>query len=147
MPVRTVVVRCPDWPVRSAMSAAGVDPEGADEIPAAVVFANQVVSTTPAARAEGVRRGLRRREAQSRCPRLVVLPPDPARDARAFEPVVAAVAELAPGVEVIRPGVCAVAARGPARYFGGDRAVADRLARFVAERTRATATVGVADGR
>ena len=75
MPVRTVVVRCPDWPVRSAMSAAGVDPEGADEIPAAVVFANQVVSTTPAARAEGVRRGLRRREAQSRCPRLVVLPP------------------------------------------------------------------------
>ena len=147
MPVRTVVVRCPDWPVRSAMSAAGVDPEGADEIPAAVVFANQVVSTTPAARAEGVRRGLRRREAQSRCPRLVVLPPDPARDARAFEPVVAAVAELAPGVEVIRPGVCAVAARGPARYFGGDRAVVDRLSRFVAERTRAIATVGVADGR
>ncbi len=147
MPVRTVVVRCPDWPVRSAMSAAGVDPEGADEIPAAVVFANQVVSTTPAARAEGVRRGLRRREAQSRCPRLVVLPPDPARDARAFEPVVAAVAELAPGVEVIRPGVCAVAARGPARYFGGDRAVVDRLSRFVAERTRAVATVGVADGR
>jgi protein ImuB len=129
------------------MAAAGVDPEGAEEIPAAVVFANRVVSTTPAARAEGVRRGLRRREAQSRCPRLVVLPPDPARDARAFEPVVAAVAELAPGVEVIRPGVCAVAARGPARYFGGDRVVADRLARFVAERTRATATVGVADGR
>ncbi len=147
MPVRTVVVRCPDWPVRSAMSAAGVDPEGADEIPAAVVFANQVVSTTPAARAEGVRRGLRRREAQSRCPRLVVLPPDPARDARAFEPVVAAVAELAPGVEVIRAGVCAVAARGPARYFGSDRVVVDRLSRFVAERTRAVATVGVADGR
>jgi protein ImuB len=144
VPVRTVVVRCPDWPVVSAMAAAGVDAEG---IPAAVVFANRVVSTTPAARAEGVRRGLRRREAQSRCPRLVVLPPDPARDARAFEPVVAAVAELAPGVEVIRPGLCAVAARGPARYFGGDRAVADRLARYVAERTRARCSVGVADGR
>ena len=118
MPVRTVVVRCPDWPVRSAMAAAGVDPEGAEDIPAAVVFANRVVSTTPAARAEGVRRGLRRREAQSRCPRLVVLPPDPARDARAFEPVVAAVAELAPGVEVTRPGVCAVAARGPGAISG-----------------------------
>jgi protein ImuB len=147
VPVRTVVVRCPDWPVVSAMAAAGVDVEGADGIPAAVVYANRVVSTTPAARAEGVRRGLRRREAQSRCPRLVVLPPDPARDARAFEPVVAAVAELAPGVEVIRPGLCAVAARGPARYFGGDRAVADRLARYVAERTRARCSVGVADGR
>jgi protein ImuB len=147
MPVRTVVVRCPDWPVLSAMAAAGVDAEGAGDIPAAVVFANRVVSTTPAARAEGVRRGLRRREAQSRCPQLVVLPPDPARDARAFEPVVAAVAELAPGVEVIRPGLCAVAARGPARYFGGDRVVADRLARYVADRTRARCLVGVADGR
>jgi protein ImuB len=147
VPVRTVVVRCPDWPVVSAMAAAGVDADGAEGIPAAVVFANRVVSTTPAARAEGVRRGLRRREAQSRCPQLVVLPPDPARDARAFEPVVAAVAELAPGVEVIRPGLCAVAARGPARYFGGDRAVADRLARYVAERTRARCLVGVADGR
>jgi protein ImuB len=50
-------------------------------------------------------------------------------------------------VEVIRPGLCAVAARGPARYFGGDRAVADRLARYVAERTRARCSVGVADGR
>ena len=155
MPVRTVVVRCPDWPVVTALAAAGMEPgigagpgaaDGAG-VPAAVVFANRVVSCTAAARAEGVRQGLRRREAQARCPQLVVLPPDPARDARAFEPVVAAVAELAPGVEVIRAGMCAVAARGPARYFGGDRAVADRLGRHVAERTRARCSVGVADGR
>lgn len=147
MAVRTVVVRCPDWPVVTAMAAAGIDPDGGADVPAAVLFSNRVVSCTPAARAEGVRTGLRRREAQSHCPQLVVLPPDPARDARAFEPVVAAVAELAPGVEVIRPGLCAVAARGPARYFGGDRAVADRLGRYVAERTRARCSVGVADGR
>ena len=147
MAVRTVVVRCPDWPVVSAMSAAGVDAEGAADIPAAVVFANRIVSSTPAARAEGVHHGLRRREAQSRCPRLVVFGHDPARDARAFEPVAAAVEELAPGVEVIRPGVCAVGARGPARYFGGDHAVADQLARHLTGRTRALCSVGVADGR
>src|SRR5215207_1293680 len=129
------------------MAAAGVDHEGAAEIPAAVLHANRVVSCTPAARAEGVRSGMRRREAQARSPRLVVLPADPARDARAFEPVVAAVAELAPGVEVIRPGLCAVAARGPARYFGGDREVADRLVRWVADRGAVRCTVGVADGR
>ncbi len=145
--VRTVVLWCPDWPVVTAMAAAGVAAEGATDIPAAVVFANRVISCTPAARAEGVRLDLRRREAQSRCPRLVVLPHDPARDARAFEPVVAAVEELAPGVEVVRPGTCAVGARGPARYFGGDRAVADRLARQVAARTGVTCSVGVADGR
>jgi protein ImuB len=61
--------------------------------------------------------------------------------------VVAAVEELAPGVEVVRPGMCAVGARGPARYFGGDPAVADRLARHVTDRTRARCSVGVADGR
>jgi protein ImuB len=144
---RSVVVRCPDWPVVTAMIAVGVAAEGADDVPAAVLYANRVVSCTPAARAEGVRHGLRRREAQSRCPRLVVLPHDPARDARTFEPVVAAVEELAPGVEVLRPGVCAVGARGPARYFGGDDAVAELLARHVTARTGARCTVGVADGR
>ena len=147
MTVRSVVVHCPDWPVVTAMLAAGVAPEGADEVPAAVLYANRVVSCTPAARAEGVRVGLRRREAQARCPALVVLAHDPARDARAFEPVAAAVEELAPGVEVLRPGVCAVGARGPARYFGGDRAVVGTLARHVAERTGARCSVGVADGR
>jgi protein ImuB len=143
MAVRTVVVWCPDWPVVSATAVAGV----AASEPVAVVFANRVVACSAAARAEGVRRGLRRREAQSRCPGLVVLPHDPARDARAFEPVVAAVEELAPGVEVLRPGVCAVAARGPARYFGGDQAVATRLTEQVTGATKVECAVGIADGR
>jgi protein ImuB len=143
MAVRMVVVWCPDWPVVSATGAAGVPVTA----PVAVVWANRVVSCSAAARAEGVRRGLRRREAQSRCTELVVLPHDPVRDARAFEPVAAAVEEVAPGVEVVRPGVCAVAARGPARYFGGDRAVAARLTEQVADVTRVRCQVGVADGR
>jgi len=143
MAVRTVVVWCPDWPVVSATATAGVDPGG----PVAVVSANRVVACSAAARAEGVRRDLRRREAQSRCPGLVVLPHDQARDARAFEPVVAAVEELAPGVEVLRPGVCAVAARGPARYFGGDQEVVTRLGTRVTETAKVRCSVGVADGR
>ncbi|MCW2144337.1 hypothetical protein BXY51_008943 [Actinoplanes cyaneus] len=36
---------------------------------------------------------------------------DEARDAACFEPVVAAVEDLAAGVMVLRPGACAVAAR------------------------------------
>jgi protein ImuB len=143
MAVRTVVVWCPDWPVVSAAGVVGVSPTA----PIAVIWANRVVSCSAAARAEGVRRGLRRREAQGRCPELVVLRHDPIHDARAFEPVLAAVEELAPGVEVIRPGVCAVAARGPARYFGGDRAVAARLVEQVTAVTRVASQVGVADGR
>lgn len=118
--------------------AAGVD--GAVQ-PAAVIHANRVVACSPAARAEGIRRGLRRREAQSRCPGLLVLAADPAGEARAFEPVVAAVATLTPRVEVVRPGVCAIATRGPSRYFGGDARLAEKVAATVPVPCR----IGVAD--
>jgi protein ImuB len=123
MPVRTLVVWCPDWPVQ----AAGVP----WETPVAVVHANRVVACSPAARADGVRPGLRRRAAQGRCPELALVPADPARDARAFEPVVAAVESLAPRVEVVRPGECAFPARGAARYHGGERALATLVAAAV----------------
>jgi protein ImuB len=140
--MRTLVVWCPDWPVVAASVAAGVPATA----PVAVVAANRVVASSAAARAEGVRRGLRRREAQSRCPDLAVIPHDPARDARAFEPVVTAVEAMAPGVEIVRPGVCAVAARGPARYYGGDAAAAARFAAHVTETCGVACQTGVADG-
>jgi protein ImuB len=114
--------------------------------PAAVFVANRVLACSAVARAQGVRRGLRRREAQARCPDLAVLAPDPDRDARAFEPVVVAVEELAPGVEVVRPGLVALPARGPTGYFGGELAAAERLVDQVAARTGVECQVGLADG-
>ena len=123
----------PDWQV----VAAGVEPDAA----AAVVFANRVVACSAAARTEGVVRDLRRREAQGRCPGLVVLEHDPGRDARAFEPVVAAVSAFAPRVEVVRPGLVAVATLGPSRYFGGDVALAARITAAVSS-VLAGSTVG-----
>jgi len=93
-----------------------------------------------------VARGMRRREAQGCCPELVVFADDPVRDARVFEPVAAAVEELAVGVEVVRPGVVAVPARGPVGYFGGAEAAAERLVDRVALRTRVECQVGIADG-
>ncbi|HEX3610594.1 MAG TPA: DNA polymerase Y family protein [Sporichthyaceae bacterium] len=121
---RTIAIWSPDWPVLTAVAAVGLAPEA----PAAVLSGGVVLSCTARARAAGVRRGLRRREAQYRCPELAVLDRDLAEEARAFEPVVAAVEAVAPGVEVVRPGLCAVSARGPARYFGGDEPAAVRLA-------------------
>ncbi len=119
MTTRTLVVSCPDWPV----TAAGVPAD----IAAAAVFANRVEAASVAARAEGVRIGLRRREAQSRCPGLVVIERDPGQEARSFEPVVTAVEVFGPKVEVSRPGTCAIPTRGPARYFGGEEALVDRI--------------------
>ncbi len=66
-------------------------------------------------------------------------------DARAFEPVVAVVEGFCPRVEVLRPGTCAVGARGPARYFGGEEALARKIIEAVAGHGFAC-QVGVADG-
>ena len=65
--------------------------------------------------------------------------------ARAFEQVLAVVAEFCPQVEVLRPGACALSARGPARYFGGEDALARKITEAVASRGF-TCRVGVADG-
>jgi protein ImuB len=140
--VRVLALWSPDWPVTAAAMAAHVPPHR----PAAVLVANRVLACSAVARAHGVRRGLRRREAQARCPELVVLDRDRDRDARAFEPVVAAVEELAPGVEVVRPGLVALAAQGPVGWFGGERAAAEKLVDQVAARTGVECQVGVADG-
>ena|GEM_PF-36981 len=135
-----VVVWCPDWPV----VAAGAPPGGL----IAVVHANRVVACSPAARAEGVHPGLRRREAQSRCPELELLAHDPARDARAFEPVLVALEQLTPWVEVLQPGECAFPSRGAARYHGGEPALIATVTAAVhaAAGGRTTCQAGIADG-
>ena len=138
VPTRMLVAWCPDWPV----AAVGI----AADVAAAVFKANRAVACSPAARAEGVTRGLRRREAQARCPQLVVLEHDPMRDARVFEPIVAAVETFAPRVEILRPGLCAVPTRGPSRYFGGDEALAAAVGQAVFARSGHPCLVGIADG-
>ncbi|MFC4145932.1 DNA polymerase Y family protein [Micromonospora mangrovi] len=141
-PVRTLLLWCPDWPVLAAEIVDGVPATD----PVVVLHANRVIACSERARAEGVRRGLRKREAQGRCPQLTVVEHDPGRDARAFEPVVAAVEEVAAGVEVVRPGACALAARGPSRYLGGEEAAAERIIEHVAQSCAVESQVGIADG-
>ncbi|WP_309238368.1 DNA polymerase Y family protein [Actinoplanes aureus] len=140
--MRTLLVWCPDWPIVAAEIVEGV---AAGEA-VVVLSGNRVLACSEAARREGVRRGLRRREAQSRCPWMTVVEHDPGRDARAFEPVVAAIEEVVAGVEVIRAGACAVAVRGPARYFGGEEAAAERIVEQVAQACAVECQVGIAEG-
>ncbi|RRO12854.1 DNA polymerase Y family protein [Saccharopolyspora rhizosphaerae] len=142
VPARRIVVWCPDWPVVAAARAAELEPL----VPAAVFAANRVVACSATARESGVRRGMRRREAQGRCPELVVCEHDPARDVRLFESVVVAVEELVPGVEVVRPGLVAVPARGPARYFRGEVTAAEKLVDEIDAQTGVECRIGVADG-
>ncbi|WP_029146163.1 Y-family DNA polymerase [Microbacterium luticocti] len=140
-PVRSLVLWFPDWPVTALLR------ERPGQSPVAVVHANTVVACSAAARADGVRRGQRRRDAQARCPRLQVVPADPGRDQRVFAPIVARIEQSAPGVQIIRPGLCALRARGPARYYGGENAAACEILDVLAEHEDLPGVrAGVADG-
>ena len=66
--------------------------------------------------------------------------------AESFDPVVVAVESLAAGVEIIRPGLLALAASGVASYYGGEEVAAERLVDVVAEQCEVDVVVGVADG-
>ncbi|WP_033261424.1 DNA polymerase Y family protein [Amycolatopsis vancoresmycina] len=137
-----LVLWCPDWPAVSAAAVGGV----AVSRPVAVFAANRVVACNAAARRGGVRRGMRRREAQSNCPELAVFAADDGRDARLFEAVARAVEGLVVGVEVVRPGLVAVPVAGAAGYFDGEHALVERLLDEVSAAAGVECQVGVAEG-
>ncbi|HWU20475.1 MAG TPA: DNA polymerase Y family protein, partial [Nocardioides sp.] len=145
---RVLVVWCPDWSVTAALAEAaeggstGSTSEVSSRSPAVVLSGNIVQVCNQAARDEGVRRGQRRRDAQSKCPELVLLKADPERDARWFEPVLAVVEELRPGVAPIRPGLLAVRAAG--RFGAGSSSSEEIGAALLAEHL---VTAGVWDCR
>jgi protein ImuB len=119
---------------------------GSIDEPGAVLQAGRVFACSAAARLDGVRRGQRRRDAQSRCPELVVYPDDPSRDARMFEPVAESVETLVPGIEIVRPGLVVVAARGAIRYYKGELPLLARVSATVADETSRDVQLGLADG-
>jgi hypothetical protein len=83
---------------------------------------------------------------------LVVWCPDLSEDQedgrrrRAFARVMEAVGTFSPAVEMVGAGICAVATRGPSRYFGGDERFARLLTDTVGAVEGVTAGVGVTIG-
>ena len=134
---RVLALWCPDWPV----VAAGADAR----TPAIVVSDGKVTACTAAAREAGIRRGQKLRDAQRRCADLEIYADDLDAQARLFEQVIAVVEALCPRVEVIRPGLLAVPARGPARYYRSEQAAADTV-REAVEAAGFECAAGVADG-
>lgn len=148
MSERALVLWLPDWPVtafrRTQAREHGSAPD-ADE-PIAIVHAHRVVACSASARADGVRAGQRRRDAQAACPRVRIVAADDGRDVRAFHTVLRLLEELSPGVQPLRPGLAALRARGPSRFYGGETAAAEALLTGLAEAGYTGARVGVADG-
>lgn len=115
--MRTLAVHCAQWPA--------VCVGRAPQVPVAVLRANRCVSVSPGAAELGVVPGVRRREAQARCPSIELHEQDEQREGRLFEVVLSELEQIAPRLEVREPGDCAMATLGPARYHGGDRSLAE----------------------
>ncbi|WP_119697658.1 DNA polymerase Y family protein [Microbacterium halotolerans] len=146
---RVIALWFPDWPVTAflrtqarELGVAEVDPDA----PIALVHAGGVVACSAAARAAGVRRGQRRRDAQSACPRLRLVQADDARDARAFHDAMRIVEELSPGVQALRSGLAVLRARGPSRFYGGEEQAALALLGPLHDAGFADMRAGIADG-
>jgi protein ImuB len=104
-----------------------------------------------AAEAFGVHPGMRLGEALARCPRLTLVPPDPAGVADAWERLLVRLESIGAAVEPERPGLVCFDARGLLKLYGagvvGDR---ERIERVLGAARRALgvpARYGVAPSR
>lgn len=165
---RTVAVTVPDWPLVAALDrhqrrseetarAADTPPQiepaqttsgggegGVGEV--LLIDHHRVTHVSAAARAAGALPGMKRRAARAACPEALVLDADREHESSLFELVAAAVDTVAAGVDVLRPGVLLMSARGPARHQGGEEALAEAIIDAVADLTGWDCTVGIADG-
>ncbi|MCB0871818.1 MAG: DNA polymerase Y family protein [Thermoleophilia bacterium] len=114
-----VAILLPRFPLLVALRASRI----ASDTPAALgplPGAAQVVGTcTVAAEAHGVHPGLRVGEAMARCPRLVLVSPDPDATEVAHEQLIDRLERLGAAVEPGEPGIAWFDARGLTRLYGG----------------------------
>ena len=115
-----------------------------------LIVDERVTGATPEVLAAGVTLGMPRREAEALAPFATVIARDPGEEARRFEPVVEAIEELVPRVEVVAPGLLFIPISGAVRFYGGEGPLAGRVAkeldRVCGGLRGGEALIGVADG-
>ncbi|WP_206448380.1 DNA polymerase Y family protein [Agrococcus sp. KRD186] len=143
---RVGVLRVPDWPVVVARQTGALPAGGEVGSPGAIVHALRIAACDEGARADGVRVGMRVRDAQAASPMLALAQADPVGEALAFEQVVRTVLTVVPAAQPIGDGALAFRMRGASRFYGSEpraiEAVRDALAQL-----GLVAAFGVADDR
>lgn len=120
-----------------------------------LIVDDRVTGATKEVLEAGVALGMPRREAEALAPFATVLKRDVGDETRRFEPIVAAVEDLVPRVEVVSPGLLFVPVAGAVRFYGGEEALAGRIDEELANTSEASAGglrgvapphIGIADG-
>src|SRR5579859_6944469 len=107
---------------RFQLSVAAGDRSELLQVPAALApepgGVQQVGECSPAAEAFGIHAGMKLGEALARCHRLVLVPPDPAGVADAWERLLVRLESIGAAVEPERPGLVCFDVRGLLRLHG-----------------------------
>jgi protein ImuB len=115
-----------------------------------LIVDDRVTGATPDVLAAGVALGMPRRAAEALAPFATVILRDPGEETRRFEKVAELVEELVPRVEMVSPGLLYVPVAGAVRFYGGEEALAHRVAkeldRLIGGARGGDALIGVADG-
>ena len=118
--MRVAALWFPDWPVQ----AAKLELDDEIEEPVAIASQHRIKVCSRTARALGIRRGMRVRNAQAAAPELTVIEDNPDRDGRMFASLGASLDDVAASVEVLRPGLVIADLESAARFHGSeDRAL------------------------
>lgn len=118
---RILLVEFFHWPFISAKL------EQADPL-AIVEDKGIVIHVSPRALRAGVKVGDKVRTSLSVVPGLVVIPVDIVDQSGSFAKIANVLEQFSPLVEIVDIGVCATNARGPSRYFGGEKELVSRVA-------------------
>ncbi len=115
-----------------------------------LIVDNRVTGATEEVLDAGVRLGMQRREAEALAPFATVMMRDIGDETRRFEPVVTAVEDLVPRVEVVSPGLLFVPVAGAVRFYDGEEPLAARVVKeldaLTGARRGGQLFVGIADG-
>ncbi len=116
---RTLVISYRGWPFLARSIP--------DDQAAVVIKDSRVVALTGGARRLGVSIGDRAITLASSSFELACIEDDFDFDMASFEEVVAIAESFCPEVEVFSPGVCGFNVKGPARYFGGEESLLNKV--------------------
>lgn len=120
--MNSAVIACVLVPRLQLTVAAGSRAEllGLPAVVAPELGSQQVGEASPAAEAFGIHLGMRLGEALARCPRLTLVPPDPAGVADHWERLLVALESIGAAVEPLVPGLACFDVRGLLRLHRAD---------------------------
>jgi len=139
-----MVAYVPDWPIVAARADDSL--QLTDNHPIAISAHGVITHCSFDARAQGVSRGQRVRDAQASCPPLTVLASQPERDWRLWNQALSSLHDTVAQVSVIEPGLIVMKSSGLERYYGSEhRAGVELICALHAEIGQVSTRVAVAD--